>query len=127
MKKYISLFFALVALLLTNCKGSESYRGNWKAMDAEGHKSEITFTENTITVKDSTGEVTTLQYTQNSIKFHNTECTFGITIKDKGTFQIYFPNKKCDSGLIRIDDNNTLYSIDRNEFLSFEDRFGRKH
>jgi hypothetical protein len=123
MKKLAYLVLSALAILLLNCKGSNAYRGAWKAMDAKGARMEIVFDENTIAVKDSAGAVSTLHYTQNSVNFHNSERTYGISVKEGGMYQLYFPKGET-SGLIRIDENNVLYSIDRAQYIPFEDRFG---
>ena len=45
-----------VALLLGACSGSESYRGEWKAVASDGSKAEITFAAKSFTVKDEKGK-----------------------------------------------------------------------
>lgn len=127
MKNFLILLFATATCLFCNCKGSDTYAGTWKAVDEQDNKSLIVFTGNTITIKKAEGEAKTINYVQNSVNYENGSCTYGIQLENGEKYEIFFPNKKRDSGLIQADKQHTLFSIDRNEYLTFEDRFGRKH
>ena len=43
MKTYRNITVAIVTILIFSCSGSESYRGNWNAVDSKGHHFEIHF------------------------------------------------------------------------------------
>lgn len=71
------------ALLIGACSGSESYRGEWKAVASDGSKAEITFAEKSFTVKDEKGKETVYEYTQNQYKLESGRTSYGIDIKKR--------------------------------------------
>lgn len=127
MKKYSALVLMVSFLLAMACSGSDTYRGEWKAKDGEGNKYEITFHENSIDVRDSTGENTKFEYSQNSVGIKNSIKTYGIKLGDGRMYQIHFPIANDDSkAIIRDENENPLYIISRTQYLNAEDIYKLK-
>ena len=53
MKRIIGMGLFVLSIILTGCQGSDVYRGTWKAISAEGLKSEIEFTAEMMIIKIS--------------------------------------------------------------------------
>lgn len=120
MKKLTSSLYAAFLFFLFSCSGSDAYRGMWKAMDKDGTKFEITFDANSFIVKDSIGQNTKFDYTQNSVNIENYIETYGIQLKDGRTFQINFPYKNDESqGFIKDGNGNPIYTISRDTYVKF--------
>ncbi|WBV61823.1 hypothetical protein PFY12_06790 [Chryseobacterium camelliae] len=119
MKKFIVLF--LLSFILFSCEGSESYQGNWKAVDKNGNKFEIAFKPKSFSVKDSVGKIVQYDYSQNSVKYENTVETYGIRLKDGRGYQIYFPKNDESAGLILDENGSPVYTISRTQFLTYDD------
>jgi hypothetical protein len=127
MKKFTVLLLGVLIVFLVGCSGSESYRGSWKAMDANGAKYEIFFDAKSFTVKDSTGKSEKYDYTQNSVKIENSLKTYGIKLGDGRGYQINFPNARNETlGLIKDENGNPIYTISRNAYTSYEDIYKLK-
>jgi len=121
MRKPLYLFIAVVALIIAGCKGSDTYRGTWKAMDAVGAKSTLHFEDTTVTVIDSTGKTEKIGYKQNSVNLENHKETYGITLSNGNSFKIVFPNKKGEHvGFIANKDDQLIYSLGREEYVTYE-------
>lgn len=122
MKRHICFSFAFVVItLLTACKGSDTYRGDWKALNSEGAKFDLLFEENTLTVTDSAGKVEKFEYKQNSINLSNHVETYGISITDQGSFKIVFPSKAGENkGYIATTDDRLVFSIAKGQYLTYE-------
>ena len=84
----------LSALLLGACSGSESYRGEWKAVASDGSKAEITFAKKSFTIKDEKGKETVYEYTQNQYKLESGRTSYGIDIKNASEARIVFPLRR---------------------------------
>jgi hypothetical protein len=119
MKKYIILF--LLSFILFSCEGSESYQGNWKALDKNGDKFEISFQPKSFSIKDSSGKIIQYNYSQNSFKFENTVETYGIRLEDGRGYQIYFPKNDENVGLILDENGSPIYTISRTQFMTYDD------
>lgn len=121
--KNIRLFGLLLLIVgMAACSGSDTYRGAWKATDANGNKFDIVFDAKSFVVKDAAGSATQFDYTQNSIKTENSVETYGIKLSDGRGYKINFPNAKDESvGLIYDDRGNGLYTISRKEYIKYED------
>ncbi|PJE39936.1 MAG: hypothetical protein CUR32_11055 [Flavobacterium sp.] len=122
--KKIKLIFALIIItIFYSCGGSESYQGKWKALDLEGRKYEITFTENEIFIKDSFGKLRKHSYVQTSVSHlgssNNFADTFEIRLNNGQKYQIFFPKDEQDSGLIRV--GYDIYSISRKDYLTVDE------
>ena len=111
------------ALLLGACSGSESYRGEWKAVASDGSKSdgskaEITFAEKSFTVKDEKGKEAVYEYTQNQYKLESGRTSYGIDIKNASEARIVFPFKgKADRATMVAPDDTILYMLDRHAYV----------
>jgi ABC-type phosphate/phosphonate transport system substrate-binding protein len=88
--KKILLLSTLFLIILVSCSGSDTYQGNWKAMDPDGNKFEISFSSDSFSITDNTGKITKYAYTQHSIKTENSVETYGIKLEDgRGTRFIF--------------------------------------
>ncbi len=122
MKKLSITLFALLAIILTSCSGSDSYQGKWKAVDAQGGKYEIAFSPDSFTVKDSTGKASNYKYSQNSYHYENGTEVFGIHLEDGRGYQIYFPKGGNDDlGLIKDENGVPVYTIGRKDYVRYDD------
>lgn len=127
MKKTVLLSIAFLASVWLACSGSDTYRGEWKAIDTKGAKAKITFEAKSFMISDSTGKNKKFDYTQNSIKTENGVETYGIVLADGRKYQLNFPLANNESlGLIKDENGNLLYAIGRKDFVSYEDIFGLK-
>ena len=120
MKKHWQIII-LVLISLYSCEGSDNYQGNWKALDSNGNKYEITFSPTNFSIKDSTGNAYNHEYTQNSIKSENSIETYGIQLNDGRGYQIYFPKKDESVGLMMDENGKQMYTISREKYLTYED------
>lgn len=127
MKKIITPIIAILSIALSGCSGSETYRGQWKAMDAAGEKSDITFSAKSFTVRYGKGKIDTFEYKQNAVSIENSVETYGIRLKDGRTYEINFPIADDEStGLIKDGSGNPLYTIGRKDYVKYEDIFKLK-
>jgi hypothetical protein len=122
MKNTINFLIAGLALILSACSGSDTYRGTWKAVDMSGQKFEITFDAKSLNIKDSANKAVLYEYTQNSVNIHNNSKTYGIKVSDGRGYQVHFPNNESE-GLIRDESGNPVYTISRNAYVSYKDMF----
>lgn len=112
----------LLFLLMIGCSGSGTYRGAWKALDADGRQFEIVFEAKHFTIKDAEGKTKEYKYTQNSVSIKNAVETFGINLSDGRHYKINFPIAKDESmGLIMDANSNVVYTIGKNKFVKYED------
>jgi hypothetical protein len=124
MKNLLKLLIPSVFIILAGCSGSDAYQGKWKATNADGEKFEIVFEPNNVTIKDSTGEVTKYDYTQNRVQINNSVKTYGIQLEDGRSYSIRFPDSdQEDKAVILADENEPLYTISRNDYLEFDDMY----
>lgn len=124
MQKISLLLATLFLFLLAGCAGSDTYRGAWKAMDGNGQKFELVFEAKKFTVKDTTGKITSFDYTQNQVSIKNSIATYGIELKDGRTYQINFPVKNDESKALILDQSDRpVYTISRTGYMKYEDMF----
>lgn len=124
MKKISLSFLVFIGIMLISCNGSETYRGNWKAMNPGGGKVEIVFEAKKMMIIDSTHKKTTLNYTQNSINIENAVKTYEIKLDDGRGYQIHFPIADNETiGQIKDANGNIIYSISRTDYIENEDIF----
>ena len=116
-------FYKILVLIfaLCSCQGSDRYQGSWKAMNSNGNKFEINFSPKNFSVKDSAGRSSNYPYTQNSIKLENSIATYGIQLEDGRKYQVHFPKKDKSMALILDENGNTLFTIGRNNYVTYED------
>jgi len=127
MKKLIPLFLLFFTIIFAGCSGSDTYRGSWKAMDANGAKYEIVFEADSFSIKDSTGEIKKFEYDQHSVQIQNSVRTYGIRLSDGRGYQINFPiADNIITGLINDENGNLIYTIDRNSYVKYEDIYKLK-
>lgn len=120
MKKF-SLILVFLSLIFFSCEGSDSYQGNWKALDSNGEKFEINFSPTKFSIKDSVGKSNVYDYTQNSIKSENSIQTYGILLKDGRGCQIYFPKKDESVGLMLDENGKQMYTISRKDYVTYDE------
>lgn len=119
------LLVALTAILLSACSGSDTYRGKWKATDADGLKFDLTFEAKKFSIRTDDGETTDFGYSQNSINIENSVSTYGISLDDGRSFQISFPLTDDETKGVFLDANgNFIYAISRDSYISYDDIFG---
>jgi hypothetical protein len=124
MKKITYFLASLTFALFIACSGSETYRGKWKAMDAQGSKFEIDFGAANFSVTDSTGKEQKYGYNQKSINIADGVETSGITLDDDRFYQITFPNSKDENvGLIKDGNGMPLYTIGRKDYVNYNDLY----
>ena len=110
-----------------SCSGSDTYRGLWKAINERGEKFEITFDAKNFTVKDSSGQVKTYTYTQNSVSIKNSVENYGIKVSDGKDYRISFPVANDETkGAIQDATGRPIYIIDRSNYIKYEDVYGLK-
>jgi hypothetical protein len=127
MKAIILSFIGIIGLILISCSGSNTYRGNWKAMTLNGEKVDIVFAEKKLTISDSLKESVTVDYTQNSVNIENSVKTYGIKLNDGRGYQINFPLANNENvGLIKDENGNVIYSISRIDYVKYEDIYKLK-
>lgn len=127
MRKTTNLLLGLICVLLYSCSGSDTYRGLWKAVDSKGEKLEITFDAKSFSIKDSTGNASNFEYTQNAVSIENSVETYGIKLSDGRGYFINFPLADDESkGIIKDAEGNLLYTIGRGEYLKYEDIYKLK-
>ena len=127
MNRILFFFASLIVIVLTGCSGSKTYRGAWKAMDADGQKFELFFDAKSFSIKDITGGTKQYDYTQNSISIENSVETYGIQLADGRSYQINFPNTGNETvGLIKDGNGMPVYTISRNGYLQYGDIFKLK-
>ncbi|OJW40779.1 MAG: hypothetical protein BGO56_08070 [Sphingobacteriales bacterium 48-107] len=108
--------------VLAGCRGSDVYRGDWKALDRKGNKTEITFDAKRFTVNYENGTTETLAYTQNSISIRNSTRKYGIKLKDGRFFYIYFPlSGETSKGCITLESMEPIYTIGRTDYVPFDE------
>jgi len=127
MNRTVFFFASLIVIMLTGCSGSKTYRGAWKAMDANGQKFELFFDAKSFSIKDAAGASKQYHYTQNSISIENSVETYGIQLADGRSYQINFPNSNNETvGLIKDGNGMPVYTIGRNEYLEYGDVYKLK-
>jgi len=118
--KKSSLILVFLSIIFFSCEGSDSYQGNWKALDSNGKKFEINFSRKKFSIKDSVGKSNVYEYTQNSIKSENSLATYGILLNDGRGYQIYFPKKDESVGLILDENGKQMYTIGRKNYVTYD-------
>jgi hypothetical protein len=124
MKNKTLFLIGLIAVLLFNCSGSETYRGTWKAMDMDDQKFEISFDAKKFTIKNAEGKTQEYDYSQNSVNISNSQETFGIQLGDGRGYQIFFKNSSDESqGLIRDENGNPAFTISRKDYITYKEMY----
>ncbi|OQP59482.1 hypothetical protein A3860_37685 [Niastella vici] len=127
MNRILFLFASLIVIMLAACSGSKTYRGSWKAADANGQRFELFFDAKSFSIKDTAGGKKQYDYTQNSISIENSVETYGIELADGRSYQINFPNSSDETvGLIKDGNGMPIYTISRNGYLNYGDIFKLK-
>ncbi len=127
MRKALNFLLALVIVSLYSCSGSDTYRGVWKALNVRGEKLEINFEAKSLTIKDSTGQIKTYNYKQNSVSIKNSVETYGIQVSDGKSYQINFPIANDETmGVIKDAAGTPLYIIGRSRYVQYDEIYGLK-
>ena len=113
------IYVLLLGLAFVGCSGSDTYRGNWKGMTANGEKVDIVFEAKKMTLSDGSNKNATYDYSQYSVSISNSIETYGIKLDDGRGYQINFPIANDESiGLIKDENNNVLYSNSQKEYIN---------
>ncbi|MBD3583928.1 hypothetical protein [Flavobacterium selenitireducens] len=116
------LLSALAFSTILACSGSETYRGAWKATDANGDKFDITFDAEHFVIRDQSGKKANFEYSQNSVNISNSIETYGIQLGDGRAYKINFPVADDETiGVITDGNGQPLYTIDRDEYKRYEE------
>ncbi|MEO6253236.1 MAG: hypothetical protein ABIO79_08025 [Ferruginibacter sp.] len=127
MRKAINVLLSLVLISLYSCSGSDTYRGNWKAINEKGEKFEISFEAKRFNIKNSSGETKTYTYKQNSVSIQNSVETYGIKVSDGKSYLINFPIANDETkGVIQDASGRPLYIIGRSRYVTYEEVYGLK-
>lgn len=120
MKKTLCYLFVL--LCLCSCSGSDTYRGAWKATNANGVKFELTFEAKKLSIKDSSGKVKEYEYVQNSVSIKNSIETYGIHLRNGQNYLIHFPLPDDESKAVITDESdNPMYTIGKEQYVGLAD------
>lgn len=120
--KKATVLIGMILVLLTACSGSETYRGEWKALDKNGNKFQIDFNEKTFSVTGEPDIKEKYDYTQNSVNINNGVSSYGIQLEDGRGYQIVFPNaEKEDIGIIKDENGVPMYTIGREDYVKYDD------
>lgn len=104
-----------IFLLLTACKPSDKYVGEWYAVSNEG-KAKVDFSEEKVlTVEDENNHKETFDFNQHSSGFINNVKYYGLEMED-GNYYVVFENKK--------DEENAKLIKQTNNASDFEDVVG---
>jgi len=124
MKRPRILLIILITILIGGCSGSDTYRGNWFAVDENGSHIEIVFGENDFSITEN-GKTEHFEYTQNSVNISNSVETYGINLTDGRRFQIHFPIAHDESkGAILDANGRPQYIISRDDYIGYKDVYG---
>ena len=107
-----NLLYFLFIICLAACSGSDAYRGEWQAIDVEGHHYQLHFGENSFSIEDSVGQKENYEYTQNRIQIENSTSRYGINIETGRSYTIVFLNGNKKTGAI-YEDEELIFSINR--------------
>jgi len=126
MKGFLYKLLLILLPVFIGCKGSDVYRGAWKAMDKDGYKYQINFGAKNFTVQYKNGVVDEFEYTQHSISIKNSTRQYGIKLKDGRSYYIIFPvADETSKGLITLETMQPLYTIGRTDYIQFDEIPGR--
>lgn len=104
-----------IFLLLTACKPSDKYAGEWYAVSNEG-KAKVDFSKDKVlTVEDENNHKETFDFNQHSSGFINNVKYYGLEMED-GSYYVVFENKK--------DEENAKLIKQTNHASDFEDVVG---
>lgn len=104
-----------ILLLLTACKPSDKYAGEWYAVSNEG-KAKVDFSKDKVlTVEDENNHKETFDFNQYSSGFINNVKYYGLEMED-GSYYVVFENKK--------DEENAKLIKQTNHASDFEDVVG---
>ena len=127
MRNALNFLLGMVLISLYSCSGSDTYRGVWKALNVRGEKLEINFEAKSLTIKDSTGQIKTYNYKQNSVSIKNSVETYGIQVSDGKSYQINFPIANDETmGVIKDAAGTPLYIIGRSRYVQYDEIYGLK-
>lgn len=115
-----------IFLLLTACKPSDKYAGEWYAVSNEG-KAKVDFSEEKVlTVEDENNHKETFDFNQHSSGFINNVKYYGLEMED-GSYYVVFENKKDEENAKLIKQTNhandfedvvgdVVFEMNRNEY-----------
>ncbi|WP_421754105.1 hypothetical protein [Croceimicrobium sp.] len=125
MRRTLFLNLFVIALLFTSCEGSEVYRGKWKALNAEGLKSEIVFTGDEMTIHNEDGDLGSWEYSQNSVHLENGKKEYGIQLENGLAYRILFPiSDNQERGVVTDQNGQIIFIIGRSKYYSYQEVFG---
>lgn len=125
MKSIVLAIISAIVLVISSCSGSDVYRGIWKAVNSEGEKYELNFSETNLVVTDSLGESKDYGYKQFSVEISNGIRNYGIELSDGRSYNIIFPIPEDGStAVIQGSNEQLLYTLGREKYVSFEEIYG---
>ncbi|MBX9449875.1 MAG: hypothetical protein KL787_09220 [Taibaiella sp.] len=120
MKK--SVLFGIVilisAVMLSGCKGSGTYRGEWKVTGINGDRFVFHFLEKSLVTTGTSGRSDTVGYTQNVIRIENGIRSYGIHLSNGYQYLIVFPVKSDDTkAKITNPEGGTIFTMGRSAYI----------
>ena len=122
MRNYFAILLIFVLVILTGCRGSDVYMGEWKGTDVNGDKYTLVFKPKTFSITRGAGDSLNFEYTQNSVKIENSVKTYGLTLADGRVYLLYFPIKNDESKcLMTMENGKPVYTLSRTSYLTQEE------
>lgn len=124
MKKFNYLFILFIAFIFMSCSGSDTYRGDWKAMDENGNYYDIHFDAKHFKFTPEEGESKEYEYSQHSVNISNGVETYGIKLDDGREFEINFPIADDETKGAILDANGVvIYTIGREDYVQYSELY----
>ena len=122
MTKIHQLFTCLFLCLLLACSGSDTYRGNWKAVSDDGNQFDMIFQEDQMIFKMSDTDSTVFNYSQMGISIRGGRSQDIIRLEGGTRYFIQFPVDDDESkGLILDSFGEKRYSINRTNHMPLDE------
>lgn len=120
MKKFVlfGIVILISALMLSGCKGSDTYRGEWKVTGINGDQFVFYFLEKSLVTTGASGRSDTVGYTQNAIRIENGIRSYDINLSNGYQYQIVFPVKGDETkAKITNPEGGTVFTMGRSAYI----------
>lgn len=120
MKKSVLFGIAILisAWMLSSCKGSDTYRGEWKVTGINGERFVFHFLEKSLVTTATSGIPDTVGYIQNAIRVENGIRSYGINLSNGYQYLIVFPVKGDDTkARITNPEGGTIFTMGRSAYI----------